>query len=123
MKRIDDKYLNQLRSQGLRVSKPFNEGHKFEFGVKIGKPETTKGNHIHNYSYGFGDTSVDAPVLCLFYSDNEWIVLLQDGVPNNEPGDFLNRWQTLEQAIEDILDYFFYNPERMAIKDKTWNQS
>ncbi|MCW5821919.1 MAG: hypothetical protein KIT34_03900 [Cyanobacteria bacterium TGS_CYA1] len=123
MKRIDEKYINQLRNHGLRVSKPFGEGHTFEFGVKVGKPKSTKGNHIRNYSFGFGDTLVDAPVLNLFCSENEWIVLLQDGVPNDEPGDFLHRWQTLDQAVADILDYFFNSPERMLVKDLEWNKT
>jgi len=123
VKRIEEKYLDQLRNKGLRVSQPFCEGHTFEFGVKVGKPESTKGNYIQNYSFGFGDTLVDAPVLNLFCSEKEWFVLLQDGVPNNEPGDFLHRGPTLDQAVADILDYFFYSPERMAVKDAAWNQS
>ena len=39
-----------------------------------------------------------------------------------EDGDFLNTWDTPEEAVQDILDYYLGNPERMQVKADRWNK-
>lgn len=34
------------------------------------------------------------------------------------PGDFLNEWNSPEEAVQDILDFYFGNPDRMEMKAK-----
>lgn len=113
---IDQKYLQILRDAGLCISKPFGESHSLPSAVKVGKPISTVGNCIPNFELGFADTVVDAPLLYLFIEDDKWMVYLHDGVPTMVKGDFMNAWNSPEEAVQDILDYYFGNPERMKMK-------
>jgi hypothetical protein len=40
------------------------------------------------------------------------------GIPLPREGDFVNEWDTPEQAVADILDYFFGDPTRMLVKQR-----
>jgi hypothetical protein len=40
-------------------------------------------------------------------------VTVEESIPSPGPGDFLNRWPTAEEAIDDVLDYYFGDPSRM----------
>ncbi len=122
MPQVDKKYLQILRDAGLCVSKPFVENHSIPSGVKVSKPISTNGNSIPNFKFGFGGTEVDAPTLYFFIEQNKWIVYLQEGIPSMEDGDFLNTWDTPEEAVQDILDYYLGNPERMQVKADRWNK-
>ena len=117
MAQIDEKYLNQLRSAGLFTSHPLGA---FAGGVWVVKPTTTRGNNIPGYSSGYislGDEPLcpdnDAPMLKFMHRDDIWIV---DGIRScggMGPSDFIDTWKTPEEAVQDILDYFFGDPARM----------
>ena len=52
------------------------------------------------------------PALILERHDGKWAVRYQVYIPTMGPGDFLNYWATVEEAIAEILDFFVVHPER-----------
>ncbi|MBC7999617.1 MAG: hypothetical protein IAF58_16820 [Leptolyngbya sp.] len=96
------------------MSNPFPDGHGWEHGVRLGKPASVKGNKVDGLSFRVGNVLVDAPSVVLYTDGQTWAVELQEHVPNPGPGDFRNLWNSPEEAIADILDYFFGDPERMS---------
>lgn len=115
---IDQKYLQELQNHGLYICEPFCEGHGWEFGVRIVKPSSTKGNNIPNYLTLVEDVEVDSASIVFYNWNNYWIVLAQDHAPTFGPGYFQNKWETAEEAVKDILDFFFGDPTRMQEKAK-----
>lgn len=121
MKLIDKKYLDQLRSAGLHVSHPIPA---FGDGVWICKPTTTPGHKVPGLEGGYitlegegpGCPDIDAPMLAFFYHNDKWIVSGQDYAGGMGPADFIDEWETLEEAVNDILDFFFGDPTRMQKK-------
>jgi hypothetical protein len=123
MQTIEQKYIEQLRNAGLFVSEPYPEGHGWEYGVRVGKPGTTQSNSIVGYDPSYitiGDApeppEMDAPMVVLYRKGDKWIVHAQDSVPNPGPADFQNVWTSPEDAIQDMLDFYFGNAERMRAK-------
>lgn len=122
MAQIDEKYLNQLRSAGLFVSHPFGA---FLGGVWVVKPTSTSGNHISGYSNG-GYISLDGAPQCpdrdapmlkfICVDEHQWRVDGQDCAGGMGPADFIDEWTTAEDAIADILDFYFGNSERIDRK-------
>jgi len=53
------------------------------------------------------------PMLFFHHDDAKWIVTHWDYVPGSGPGDFINIWNTPEEAVADILGYF-ESPERIS---------
>lgn len=120
---IEQAYLQRLRDSSLFVSEPYPEGHGWEHGVVIGKPIGTPGNSIPDYPTGYvfvgeGEEppNMDAPMVVLYRKGDQWIVRAQESVPKPGPADFQNVWTSPEDAIQDILDFYFGNPERMRAK-------
>lgn len=126
MTQIDEKYLQRLRAAGLLVSAPFSPTHAWSDGVRVGKPFTTPGNTIPGYSAGYiviGEDAeeppkMDAPWVVLYSVNGKWMVHSQECAPKAGIGDFHNVWNTSDEAISDILDFYFGNPERMEQKSK-----
>lgn len=121
MSQIDKKYLEKLTNSGLHVSVPVQA---FRDGVWVGKPTSTRGNHIPGYKESgytiFGAEAppdMDAPMLKFYMaSDRSWMVRGEDYAGEKGPGDFSNEWETAEEAIDDILDFYFGDPKRMLVK-------
>ncbi|MBP7860296.1 hypothetical protein KA183_01330 [bacterium] len=118
MKKIDEKSVQKLQNAGLFVAPPFPEGHVMEHGIDIGKPVETIGNRVEGFQTGYDDIKMDAPIMTFFSTGEKWVVFVQESIPGPGPGDFLNTWDTQDEAVADILDFFLGNPERMnAISD------
>jgi hypothetical protein len=62
------------------------------------------------------DREFDAPALWLFAEKATWVVKLHEYTPGPGPGDFHHTYDELPEAIEDVLDYYFGNPDRMQEK-------
>ncbi|MBS1954922.1 MAG: hypothetical protein JST89_12090 [Cyanobacteria bacterium SZAS-4] len=124
---IPAEYLKKLTECGLWHSKPMG---CFGGGVWIVKPSSSKGNKIPDYEpsglvfIDDGGEAVpeqpdsDAPMLSLSpdTQDNKWVVLGVDGVGGMSAADFVTIWDTLDEAIEDIKDFYFGDPTRMSAK-------
>jgi hypothetical protein len=122
MTAINEEHLNKLRAAGLFVSKPFPSKHPFPDGVLVGKPVTTTGNNLPNYKTGYGldsekdSVAVDAPFVRLYCHKGKSVVDSVDYIPTPGPGDFVNEWSSIEEALDDILDFFLGDPARMLKK-------
>lgn len=126
MAKIDKNHLDRLKNAGLHVSPPVKA---FRDGVWVGKPTSTQGNCIPGYKADgytiFGEDAppeMDAPMLKFYMAnENSWMVRGEDFAGVKGPGDFANEWKTVEEAIDDILDFYFGNPSRMQVKAKALN--
>lgn len=117
---IEVKYLDQLRAAGLFVSQPVPA---FGGGYWICKPKTTQGNNAPGLTFGFislapdpPSPKTDAPLLKLMFKDDHWIVNGVDQAGGMGPTDFIDKWATPEEAVKDILDFYFGDPSRMQKK-------
>ena len=117
---IDEKHLTVLRAAGLHVSQPIGA---LRGGVWACKPVATSGNNIPGYSGGYmsvGDEppcpDTDAPMLKFFLLNDKWQVHGQDCAGVMGPADFIDEWSTQEEAVKDILDFYFGDPTRMERK-------
>jgi len=45
-----------------------------------------------------------------------WFVLAEDYCPAPGPGDFVDEWTSPDEAVKDILDFYFGDPQRMKAK-------
>ncbi len=117
---IPDEVLAQLRARGLLVSEdPFVAEHvAYPDGVAIGKPSSVPGNSLPGPTSSWGDPGIscDAPSVVLHREGERWVVSAEDWVPGPGPGDFVHHWDTATQAVADILDFYFGDPRRMALK-------
>lgn len=119
---IPEQYLDRLRAAGLLISKPFVPDHvAFPDGVIVAKPAAVVGHSLPDYegSWGSSGPMIDAPALCLHCNGGRWFVTSDDYVPGPGPGDFVNEWDTPEDAVADVLDFYFGNPARMDVKRET----
>lgn len=126
---IDQQYLQRLREAGLFISEPYPDGHGWGHGVRIGKPSTKPGNSIPGYDAAYitiGDApeppEMDAPMVVLYSTGVAWIVHSQECAPKLGPGDFQNVWPSPDEAVNDILDFYFGDPQRMQAKAEARKQ-
>lgn len=123
---IAEPYLERLRAAGLLVSEPFVPGHvAFPDGVTVAKPASVEGHSLpgHEAWWGTGHVKLDAPPLWLHSDGDKWFVTCHEYVPGPGPGDFVNAWSTPEEAVADILDFYFGNPARMDVKRQARRRS
>lgn len=119
MAAISEIHLDRLRAARLLVSTPFVPGHlAFPDGVIVAKPASVPGHSLPDYEagWGMGDITLDAPALFLHSDNGKWFVTSHDYVPGPGPGDFVNEWTCAEEAIADILDFYFGDAARMNLK-------
>lgn len=57
--------------------------------------------------------STDSPSAWLYPTFEKWTFFIGQYVPGPGPGDFANEHENLKDAVDDVLDYYFGNPERM----------
>jgi hypothetical protein len=106
--RVPENYLEQLRAAGLIIQGPFPAGHRaFPDGVMMSREQET----VHGNLAG-----LKSPVVWLHTKDERWYVNSLEYVPGPGPGDFGHEFATAEEAVADILDFFFGNPARIAAK-------
>lgn len=121
--KIPEECILKLRSFGLFVAMPMSPNHVFPNGVLVGKPVNVPGNHIPGYSTAYvinldtdQEVQFDAPPVWLYGHCGVWVVLAEEYCPGPGPGDFVHEWQTPEDAVQDILDFYFGDPRRMQAK-------
>jgi hypothetical protein len=124
MARIEEKFLQQLRDAKLFVSPPFAPTNAWPDGVWVGKPTSVDGNCIPDYRDGYivigGDRplppDMDAPMVVLCSQGDAWLVYSCDFAGGFMPSDFVNEWTSPDQAVTDILSFYFGDPKRMQAK-------
>lgn len=119
MAAIPEHHLDRLRAAGLLVSEPFVPNHvAFPDGVIVGKPASVRGHSLPEYEawWGLDGLMLDAPGLYLHSDRGRWLVTSHDYVPGPGPGDFVNEWATPDEAVADVLDFYFGSPARMEAK-------
>lgn len=120
--KIANEHIEKLRSHGLFVAEPRSPGSCYPDGVLVGKPVNVPGNHIPDYSTSYANLATneeirfDAPAVWLYGHGGVWVVLAEDYCPGPGPGDFLDEWNTPEEATQDILEFYFGDPQRMQAK-------
>lgn len=120
---IPQKYVELLKLKGLHVCEPFPVPHIWAGGARIGKPSTTHGNSIKGFDSFVGSEKTDATSIILYEREGTWFVLAQEHVPMPAADDFENRWNTIDDAIVDILDFYFGDPSRMLLKEASYLDS
>jgi hypothetical protein len=116
---IPERYLDKLRAAGLLISKLFVPNHRwFPGGVIVSKPTSVAGHSLPGYEarWGITEITLNAPSLWFHCDGDKWFVTSHDYIPGPGLGDFVNEWSSPEEAVADILDFFFGNPARMDIK-------
>jgi hypothetical protein len=120
---IPEPCLAKLTAAGLLALRPFrmSRGGLALEGIRIAKPRSTPGNTLpgEEVTLSSGGVQVDvldAPILDLYTNGASWFVRSHDWIPGPGPGDFLNGWSTVDEAIADVLDFYFGHPGRMAAK-------
>ncbi len=119
MAAIPKRHLDQLRAAGLLVSEPLApDSDLFPDGVIVGKPASTPGHSLPEFEmwWGLDGPVLNAPGLFLHSDNGRWFVTSHDHIPGPGPGDFVNEWATPEQAVADVLDFYFGSPARMDAK-------
>ncbi|MCA9814419.1 MAG: hypothetical protein KC652_04840 [Cyanobacteria bacterium HKST-UBA01] len=99
----------------------------FGGGVWIKKPSTTRGHHIpapeFESSYISFDEDPDtqpdtnAPMIAFYEQGGKWVVNGKRMTGKDlAPGDFINEWETVGEAVDDIIDFYFGKAQRMNEK-------
>jgi len=118
-------YLDRLRNAGLLVSEPFLSSHRaFPDGHIVGKPQSVGGNAIAGFECYWGDAHIllDAPTLFLHADSGHWVVTADEYAPGPGLGDFVHVWPSADQAIADILDFFFSDSARIDLYRDVWDK-
>lgn len=118
MAAIPVQYLDELGAAGLLLSEPFDPRSRCPDGVIVCKPASVAGHSLPGFAARWGATEIrlDAPPLLLHSVGDEWFVTSHDYIPGPGPGDFVDVWNSPEEAVADILDFFFGSPARMEVK-------
>jgi hypothetical protein len=118
---IASQHIEKLRAHKLFVSDPHHNSGVFPNGVLAGKPVDVPGNYIPDYKthYALDLTKnlylhFDAPLLWFYGNHGTWTVA--PGEALGLPSDLQNHWKTPEEAVDDILAFFFGDPQRMQAK-------
>jgi len=112
--KVPEHCLERLRAARLLVSAPYGPNHTaYPDGVAVGKPTAVPGNSTGKSRGLFGSVEVDGPCPRLYYAGATWVVTVDEYIPGPGPGDFVNEWASAEDAVADILEYFFGDPSRM----------
>ncbi len=104
--------LQRLRDEGLYVSAIYPEGREWAGGVLVAKPSDIGGNCVRDYRFLCHSVETNAPVMALYPDENLWKVETMECCPRG-PEDICNSWSTLEDAVEDVYNFFFGDSERM----------
>jgi hypothetical protein len=107
--------VSRLLNAGLLVE--YNEFGPYKNGWSIGKPAAIQGNTRKNYESYFysGDDEVlcDAPSATIFPRDFCWIFQIWECVPQMGFGDFELQFESIDLAVNAVLEYYFGNPTKM----------
>ena len=108
--------LSILTSQGLVVN-VWNDSR-----WHVMKPNEVRGNFVDGYKKNiFGEnleviTVLNSPISDIYMNKGRYYFSVWDIVPGPGPGDFSNEFDSLDDCLQDILDYYFGDSRRMDEK-------
>lgn len=112
--------IQKLKNAGLLVES-VGEISPFANGYFIAKLKMTPGNKRQDYE-AFIDINTgtkveevpcDAPSSHLYPRDGKWIFRVWEFMPGPGPGDFLEEFVLISDAVNAVLDYYFGDPSKM----------
>ena len=120
--RLVQQQLARLTDAGLTLTEPMeryaNIGDDHEFGFYVQKPREVKGNSLPNTEVWLGnelrdERKTDAPVVMLETDNGQWVVRCGGSfTPGPGPGDFRHVYDRLDEAVGDVLDFYFGDAAR-----------
>lgn len=116
--RATDQALRRLTDKGLIVGPEFTARRPYPEGSRIVvKPREALGNCDPGSEMPFGlDGPIcDAPPVILVAVGHCWTVECSQSVTGPGPGDFRHTWYTLDEALDDIEDFYFSKPSRVRV--------
>ena len=122
--KVPDEIHEKLRARGLYASTIYSSSHVMPDGSFIVLTwDKAFGFQLPDWEDEFlaieqSDIKIlpNGPSMVLYYFENKWIVYSVKFAGGMGPGDFVNEWDTIEEAYDDIIDYFFGNSARMSIR-------
>ena len=107
---LSKQQIAHLKSYGLLVSGPDESGCRYT----VGKPISVEGNvRVLSYAMWKDDTPLDGPFVDIIIEDDTIAVQVRLTVPGPGPGDFRNIYTEVDAAVDDVIDFFFGDPERI----------
>jgi hypothetical protein len=108
-------FIEGIRENGLIVDDfpVFVRDHiGYPSGYLVFLPESNGGNGLVEYEAHFLDSDgqdriTRMPSLTLWGDESNWNIEVHEWVPGPGPGDFSKRFTSLDEALENILSYFF----------------
>lgn len=113
-----DEAVQRLVDKGLLVGPEHGFGGPWpERSRIVTKPREALGNCRpgDRTSWGLDGPICDAPHLILAPELRGWTVECNQYVPGPGPGDFLHYWAALDEALDDIEDFYFGKPSRVWV--------
>ncbi|AFY54715.1 hypothetical protein Riv7116_2190 [Rivularia sp. PCC 7116] len=106
--------IQKLEKAGLLVI-PFGSVGPFANGYSVAKPTLVSGNTRIDCECLLGSDRIpcDAPVANLYPKEDKWIFEISEWVPGPGIGDFQDSFESIDDAVSPILDYYFGDPSRM----------
>ena len=87
----------------------------FANGFAVAKPTATPGNSIPDWKAFWGPERIpiNAPIAHVYPWEGRWVFQISEYIPGPGPGDFVRFFDTLEEAVTAVLDYYFGDPTLM----------
>lgn len=114
-KRASAPQQQRLTERGLLL-RPYSPKHSMFNWIMVLKPVGLPGNYDPSeYRMNFGDYEIEAPEAYIYFEPaiGKWISRMMHYGGGSGCRDFEYAWRTDREAIDDVLDYFFGDPERM----------
>src|SRR5262245_39572268 len=114
MNDTDTAAIQRLQQAGLLVDLNGPIG-PFANGFAVGKPTATSGNSRPGMKglWGPDDIPINAPAAAVYPWEGQWIFEVAEYIPGPGPGDFQRFFDSLDEAVSAVLDYYFGDPTAM----------
>lgn len=114
-KRASAQQQQRLTDRGLLL-RPYSREHSMSNWIMVLKPVGLAGNYDPSeYRMNFGNYEIEAPEAYIYFAPaiGKWVSRMMHYGGGSGSRDFEYEWKTDQEAVDDILDYFFGDSERM----------
>jgi len=124
MPRVPEDSLARLDRAGL-IWWNYSEDHVFKGGISVSKPASVPANNVPGYptdmfSFDKPVPVLDAPSVRVYSCNDKWVLDAVQSCGGMGPADFYTEWDTADEAITDVLAFYFGDPTRMNLKAEQW---